>query len=63
MKANEGNLDRTLRVVVGLGLLATVFIGPQTSWGWVGLIPLATGAFGLCPIYSLLGINTCPLKD
>ena len=63
MKANEGNLDRTLRVVVGLGLLATVFIGPQTSWGWVGLIPLATGAFVLCPIYILLGINTCPLKD
>ncbi len=63
MKANEGNLDRTLRVVVGLGLLATVFIGPQTPWGWVGLIPLATGIFGLCPIYSLLGINTCPLKD
>jgi len=63
MKANEGNLDRTLRVVVGLGLLATVFIGPQTPWGWVGLMPLATGIFGLCPIYSLLGINTCPLKD
>jgi len=63
MKANEGNLDRTLRVVVGLGLLATVFIGPQTSWGWVGLLPLLTGIFGYCPAYTLLGIKTCPLKD
>jgi len=63
MKANEGNLDRTLRVVVGLGLLATVFIGPQTPWGWVGLLPLLTGVFGYCPAYTLLGIKTCPLKD
>jgi len=63
MKANEGNLDRTLRVIVGLALVAIVFVGPQTPWGWVGLIPLATGIFGLCPLYSLLGINTCPLED
>jgi len=63
MKANEGNLDRALRVIVGLGLVAIVFVGPQTPWGWVGLIPLATGVFGLCPLYTLLGINTCPLKD
>ncbi len=63
MKTNEGNFDRALRVLVGLGLLAIVFVGPQTPWGWVGLIPLLTGIFGLCPLYSLLGINTCPLKD
>jgi len=63
MKANEGSLDRALRVIVGLGLVAIVFVGPQTPWGWVGLIPLATGVFGLCPLYTILGINTCPLKD
>ncbi len=63
MKRNEGNLDRVLRVVLGLVLLSLVFIGPQTPWGWVGIIPLATGLVGFCPIYRILGLNTCPLKN
>lgn len=59
MTKNEGNIDRGLRVVVGLGLLSTVFVGPQTMWGLIGIVPLATGAMGWCPLYTLLGINTC----
>lgn len=59
MPCNEGKLDRTLRIIVGLALLAMVFVGPQTVWGWLGLVPLLTGLFGFCPAYKLLGINTC----
>lgn len=59
MPCNEGKIDRVLRVVVGLVLVALVFTGPQTPWGWVGLVPLLTGILGYCPAYSLLGINTC----
>ena len=55
---NEGPFDRFIRVVLGLGLIALVFVGPQTTWGWVGLIPLITGVVGMCPLYSLLGIRT-----
>ncbi len=58
-KANVGGLDRILRVIFGLGLIAIVFVGPQTSWGWVGVVPLLTGLFGTCPLYSLIGIRTC----
>ncbi len=61
MKANEGAVDRGLRVVVGLVLLALVFVGPQSLWGLIGIVPLATGLLGYCPLYSILGINTCPL--
>lgn len=56
---NVGKIDRMLRVVVGLGLLSLVFVGPQTLWGLVGLVPLATAAIGFCPAYRLVGINTC----
>jgi hypothetical protein len=63
MKANEGNIDRALRVVVGLGLLALTLVGPHTPWGYIGIVPLATGLIGYCPLYSLLGINTCPLSS
>ncbi len=62
MKSNAGQVDRTIRVVVGAALLGLVFVGPQTPWGWIGLIPLVTGIIGNCPLYSLLGINTCPIK-
>jgi hypothetical protein len=58
-KANVGGLDRILRVIVGLGLIAIVFVGPQTPWGWLGVVPLLTGLFGTCPLYTLLGIRTC----
>jgi hypothetical protein len=52
-------MDRVLRAVVGLALIALVFVGPQTAWGWIGLVPLATAIFGWCPPYALLGISTC----
>jgi hypothetical protein len=58
MKLNEGALDRILRVVVGAGLLSLVFVGPQTPWGYIGIVPLATGLIGFCPLYAMLGINT-----
>lgn len=62
MKPNEGTIDRVLRVVAGLGILSLAFVGPQTPWGYVGLVPLATGLIGFCPLYAMLGINTCPVK-
>jgi len=58
-KQNVGTLDRILRIAVGVVLIALAFVGPQSPWGLVGIIPLATGVFGTCPIYSLLGINSC----
>ena len=60
---NEGTVDRVLRVALGAGLLAIVFVGPQTNWGWIGLVPLITGLVGNCPVYSLLGISTCKLES
>ena len=62
MQTNAGSVDRALRVVVGLVLLALVFVGPQTLWGLIGIVPLATGLLGNCPLYSIVGINTCGLK-
>ena len=56
---NEGTADRVLRVVVGLALIAIVFVGPQTPFGWIGVVPLFTGLFGMCPLYRLIGVNTC----
>jgi membrane protein implicated in regulation of membrane protease activity len=62
MSRNEGTIDRALRIILGLVLLALVFVGPQTPWGWIGIVPLATGLIGWCPLYTLLGFNTCPMK-
>jgi hypothetical protein len=62
-KTNEGTIDRVLRVLVGLALIAIVFVGPKTPWGWIGLVPLLTGLAGTCPLYSILGIRTCKLKS
>ncbi len=59
MKANVGSIDRALRIAVGLVLIALVFVGPQTPWGWIGVVPLATALIGWCPAYTLLGIKTC----
>ena len=61
-KTNEGTLDRTLRVIAGLALISLVFVGPQTPFGWIGVVPLITGLIGWCPVYTLLGLNTCPMK-
>lgn len=62
MSINEGRLDRTLRVILGLVLISLVFVGPHTVWGWVGVVPLLTGIFGFCPLYRLVGINTCKIN-
>lgn len=62
MPQNEGTIDRALRIIVGVGLIALVFVGPQTPWGWLGVVPLLTGLIGYCPAYSLLGIRTCPRR-
>ena len=58
---NEGKIDRGLRVVLGLVVLSLAFVGPESVWGWVGLVPLLTGLVGFCPLYSILVINTCGL--
>jgi hypothetical protein len=60
MIANEGTFDRVARVVLGIALLALLFIGPKTLWGLVGLVPLLTGVFGFCPLYKVFGFATCP---
>jgi hypothetical protein len=62
MKTNEGTIDRALRVAAGLLLLALMFTGTIGVWGWIGLVPLLTGAIGWCPLYTVLGLNTCPMK-
>lgn len=59
---NEGTIDRVLRVILGLAVLSLVFIGPKTNWGYLGLIPLLTGLVGYCPLYRIVGLNTCPAK-
>lgn len=63
LAVNEHPLERVLRVALGLGLLAIVFVGPRTAWGWIGLVPLLTGLIGSCPLYTLFGLSTCPLAS
>jgi hypothetical protein len=62
MKQNVHNIERVIRILIGLGLISLVFVGPQTPWGWLGVIPLATGIIGWCPPYALLGISTCKTR-
>ncbi len=62
---NEGTVDRVVRVILGLGLLSLLAVGPVPGWGLAGLIgvvPLATAALGSCPLYTLFGLSTCPIK-
>jgi hypothetical protein len=63
MKLNVGGVDRALRVVAGLALIGLAATGTVGAWGWIGIVPLATGAFSFCPLYSVLGMNTCPMKN
>ena len=63
MKTNEGTFDRALRVLAGLILIALTLTGTIGVWGWIGVVPIVTGALGWCPAYTLLGINTCPMKS
>jgi hypothetical protein len=59
MKTNIGTIDRSLRIAVGLLLIGLSLSGVIGVWGWIGLVPLATGIFRFCPLYTLLGIKTC----
>ncbi len=64
---NVGGIDRIIRIVAGAFLLSLVFFGDQiigqnVVWGWIGVVPLATGIFKFCPAYSLLGLKTCATK-
>ncbi|GBG01724.1 membrane protein [Azospira sp. I13] len=61
MKANVGGIDKILRIVAGLALVAWAIMGGPV-WAWIGVVPLATGFMGWCPAYTLLGANTCPMK-
>ena len=56
---NEHVIERAIRVVLGLALLAMVFVGPKSMWGLIGLVPLLTGLVGSCPLYTLVGFSTC----
>ena len=62
MTRNVGGLDKALRIGGGIVLLALGLFGPLGWWGALGLVPLATGLVGNCPVYGLLGLNTCPLE-
>jgi Protein of unknown function (DUF2892) len=63
MNINVGGADRILRIVVGLALILLALFGQIGVWGWIGVVPLATGLFRMCPLYSMLGMNTCPLSS
>jgi hypothetical protein len=62
MKSNVGGIDRILRIVLGLALIALTLTGTIGVWGWIGLVPLGTAALGFCPLYTVLGFSTCPMK-
>lgn len=62
MKANVGSIDRAVRILAGLGLIAAALLGVIGAWGWLGLIPLATGVFRFCPAYLPFGLRTCKMK-
>lgn len=63
MAKNEGNMDRILRLTAGAALVGLAATGTVGIWGWIGVVPLATGAMGWCPLYSIFGINTCAVKQ
>jgi hypothetical protein len=62
MGINVGGVDRFIRIIAGLALIALAFTGVIGAWGYIGAVPLFTGIFRICPAYSLLGISTCPMK-
>jgi hypothetical protein len=62
MRQNEGTLDRTVRIVGGLAILSLAFVGPQTPWAYLGIVPIITGTIGWCPAYTLFGISTCGMR-
>ena len=62
-KTNVGGIDRVLRIVAGLVLIGLTLMGTIGPWGWIGVVLLATGVLGTCPLYSIVGLNTCPMKS
>ena len=58
MNCNIGKIDKIIRIMLGIGLIALIFVGPRTAWGWLGVIPLVTALVGWCPVYRLLGISS-----
>jgi hypothetical protein len=62
MNSNVGGIDRILRIVLGLVLIGLTVTGTVGVWGWLGVVPLATGAIGWCPPYAIFGWNTCSMK-
>ncbi|OGB17961.1 MAG: hypothetical protein A2W72_12420 [Burkholderiales bacterium RIFCSPLOWO2_12_67_14] len=62
MSKNEGGIDRILRIVAGLALIAAAATGNIGVWGYIGVVPLLTGLMGWCPVYTMLGLNTCSVK-
>ncbi len=62
MSSNVGGIDRILRIVAGVALIALTVAGTIGAWGWIGVVPLVTGLFKFCPLYPILGMNTCPMK-
>ena len=60
MKSNVGGIDKILRIVLGAGLIGATVAGLLPVWGYIGIVPLATGLMGWCPLYPLIGLNTCP---
>ncbi|MBL7688099.1 MAG: DUF2892 domain-containing protein [Bdellovibrionaceae bacterium] len=62
MKVNVGTLDRAGRVVIGLALIGMAAMNVVGPWGYIGVVPLLTAGLGFCPLYSIIGLNTCPIK-
>ena len=63
MQANVGSTDRVIRILIGLGLISATLLGFIGWWGWIGVIPLATGIFRVCPAYLTFGLSTCRAKQ
>jgi hypothetical protein len=63
LPVNEHPAERVVRVLVGLGVLSLAFVGPQTPWGYLGIVPVLTGLVGSCPLYTIFGWSTCPVKS
>ena len=63
MKTNVGSIDRAVRIIAGLVLIGLTLAGQIGMWGWIGVLPLLTGIFRFCPAYSLLGMNTCSMRE
>jgi len=59
MKKNVGGAEQVMRVIAGIAIISLAFVGPKTSWAYLGIVPLATGLIGWCPAYRLLGFSTC----